>query len=179
MEIIFASIQVTQRNWRVGILLLLSFALSACGGAYRGVGNLSQLDSKSQANVLPTVVKPGCAECQAIHDKVLPICVQAAEKGQYGESQKAQLKTITSVAAGAATGAAAGLEIGHLLDGARFDTSAGESALIGAGAGALAGLATAFASGAEGTSEKVTQVLVQCMRDHSNHEELGRMWTVY
>ncbi len=73
MKVVSCKFQVVQGNWKVGMLLLLSFALSACGGAYRGVGNLSQLDNPSRADILPDVDLSGIEIVDSIEEVKYPL----------------------------------------------------------------------------------------------------------
>ena len=143
--------------------------LSGCGSAYSGLSNTSDLGA---AQYMPAVyVEPGN---ETKYQQVLGVCRQVAANRQATAAQKAQLETITGVAEGAGAGAAAGIQIGSILDNAGFDTNVLEAA-IGAAAGAIAGVAGAFAKGANTTAEETRRILLNCLRETSKE---GSLWQV-
>ena len=144
--------------------------LSGCGSAYSGLADSTGLGA---GQYMPAVhVEPGN---EGRYGQVLGVCRQVAVNRQATAAQKAQLETLTGVVEGVGSGAASGLEFGSLLDNAGWDTSAGEGALIGAAAGAIASLASAFASGAEDTVDETRRILLNCLRTTSKD---GTLWQV-
>ena len=152
------------------VALFLAGVISGCGSAY------SQLTDKSglgAGQYVPAVfVTPGQ---EGLYNKVLGICRNAAQNRQATAAQKAQLRTLTGVVSGAGQGAASGLQFGSILKGAGWDVSRGKSALIGAGAGIVSGLASAFASGANRTADETRRILLNCLRKTSQG---GKLWKV-
>ena len=140
----------------------LTALLAGCGSAYSGLAEQSGLGA---GQYIPAVyVEPGN---EGVYQQVLQVCRQAAINRQMTAAQEAQLQTLTGVVEGAGAGAAAGLEFGNILDSAGFDTDSLESAGIGAAAGILGSLASAFASGAEETAEETKRILLACLRTTS------------
>ena len=152
------------------VALFLAGVISGCGSAY------SQLTDKSglgAGQYIPAVIpEPGQ---EAKYEQVLVICRRVAANRQATSAQEAQLKSITGVVSGAGQGAASGLQIGSILKGGGWDVSRGKSALIGAGAGIISGLASAFASGAKSTAAETKRILLNCLKATSKG---GRLWKV-
>ena len=160
--------QANVRNSIVAVGLVV--LLAGCGSAYSGLADHSGVGA---GQYMPAVyVEP---ENQGKYQQVLLVCRQVAANRQATRAQMAQLETLTGVVEGAGTGAAFGLEFGSLLGSAGFDTNALESAGIGAAAGVLSELASAFASGAEETALETRKVLLKCLRGTSRG---GTLWQV-
>jgi hypothetical protein len=77
--------------------------------------------------------------------------------------------------AGAGEGAAAGLAITGTLDAIGLDANEGQGALVGAAAGAISGLVSAFAEGANTTAEETRRILLNCLSQTSKN---GTLWQV-
>ena len=148
----------------------LTALLAGCGSAYSGLADQSGLGA---GQYVPAVyVEP---EFQGEYQQALSLCRQVAANRQATAAQEAQLKTLTGAVEGAGAGAAAGLEFNNILNSAGFDTDALEGAGIGAAAGILAGVVSAFASGAEETAEETKRILLACL---SRTSRGGTRWQV-
>ena len=156
--------------WRIAALFAGAALLSGCGSAYSGLTDTSGLGAGEYRPAV--VVEPGN---EGRYEKVLPICRKVAANRQATAAQKAQLETITGTVESTATGAAAGLQVGNILRSGGFKTSELRSAGIGAAAGALAGLASSFASGAKDTAYETRRILLNCLRETSRG---GTLWKV-
>lgn len=150
--------------------LFLVIVMSGCGSAY------SQLTSSSglgAGEYIPAVI-PATGQ-EAKYQQVLAICRRVAMNRQATAAQKAQLETLTGVVSGAGQGAASGLEIGNILKSGGWDVSRSKSAMIGGAAGAVGGLASAFARGANETANETRRILLNCLRETSQG---GKLWKV-
>lgn len=148
----------------------LGLGLSACGSAYSGLTDAHGLGA---ADYQPSVVvEPGNEE---VYQQALTVCRQVAANRQATAAQKAQLETLTGTVESVGEGASQGAVIGGLLGTGGWDTNLGEGALVGAGAGLVSGLFSAFASGAEETADESRRVLLNCLRATSKD---GERWQV-
>lgn len=144
--------------------------LSACGSAYSGLTGASGLGADQYQPAV--VVEPGN---EARYQQVLAICRTVAANRQATAAQKAQLETITGTVEAAGAGASQGAVLGEFLGSAGLDSSWEEGALLGAGAGIVSGLTSAFASGAEETAAETRRILLNCLEATSKD---GKLWQV-
>ena len=152
------------------VCLILAGFVSGCGSAYSGLSNVSGLGADQYQPAV--VVEPGNEDR---YQQVLAVCRQVAMNRQATAAQKAQLETLTGVVAGAGEGAAAGLAITGTLDAIGLDANEGQGALVGAAAGAISGLVSAFAEGANTTAEETRRILLNCLSQTSKN---GTLWQV-
>lgn len=153
------------------LVVIAVLMLAGCGSAYKGVTDSSGLGS---AQYTPAVLVESGAEGR--YPQVLTICRDVAQKRQMTAAQESQLKTLTRTVEGAVTGAAVGIEFGGLLDALdSFGVSTSDAALAGAAAGALIGVAGAFAEGAQKTASETRKVLLTCLDKTGQN---GELWTV-
>ena len=160
----------TKRSRSIAFILLGAVQVS-CASTY---SNLVSGNNLGAQEYKPAVFVP--PENQAKYDSVLPICRQVAVNRQITSAQEAQLKTITGVTEGAGEGLSFGLMFGGQMKNLGFDkVSVGDSALIGAAAGFIGSLASAFASGTEDAAAETKEVLLNCIHVASND---GEFWQV-
>lgn len=148
---------------KIGLTIVCcsAFGLSGCASTY---SNLVSGSGLGAAEYRPAVlVNTGM---QGKYEEILGICRQVAVNRQITAAQEAQLKTITGVTQGAASGASFGLQMGSMMKqiGAP-DASLNKSMAVGAVAGMLSSAGQAFASGTENNAAQTKQILLACLRN--------------
>lgn len=137
--------------------------LSGCASTYGNMVSGSKLGADSYQ---PAVYVP--AEDQAKYQQILAVCRNVAVNRQITAAQEAQLHTITGTTTSVASGAAAGMQFGAVLKGVGGNTSVGQDAAIGAAAGLISGLASAFSAGTQHDAAETKRILLNCLRSEQN-----------
>lgn len=154
---------ISRTTMYVPTVIGLCVLLGGCASTY---GNMVSGSKLGAAEYQPAVYVP--PEVQGKYEQVLAICRRVAVNRQITAAQKAQLETITGVTFGAASGAAMGLQFGSIISSAGHNVSYGEATAIGAAAGALASLGSAFASGTENDAAETRRILLNCLRSQQD-----------
>lgn len=142
------------------LTMAISIMATGCASTY---GNLVSGNKLGANTYQPAVYVPPNDEAK--YHQVLAICRQVAAKREVTAAQQAQLHTITGAVQGTTSGAAAGLQMGSILsEVGDNNASIGEDAGIGAAAGLIASLGSAFASGTSHDASATRRILLRCLQ---------------